>query len=554
MSQYLAEQGFIIENGAARACNGTGLKNLLKAGEQWLALHREYVNSLNVFPVPDGDTGTNMLLTVRAALNAIESAADHHAGTIAAAAAHGALMGARGNSGVILSQFLQGLAAGLKGKTTFTAQDFAQAMRLGSDQAYQNILNPVEGTILTVIRAAAQAALEQAPTQPDLAGLWAEVVEATRLAQAGTPRLLPILQEAGVTDSGGQGLLYIFEGALRFLQNRPIEAEPAGYSAPRLQADLGRHATHYGYEVQFLVEGNELNLAQIRADINQMGQSALVAGNEEVIKVHVHVANPQQPLEYGAKLGRVTGVMVENLDEQAQAFARSQLSARSNGAGRPAAQVATVAVVTGPGLVEIFWDLGVDQIVPGGQSMNPSARELLQAVEQIAADNVLILPNNNNIISTAQQTQRLAKKNVRVIPTQTIPQGLAALLAFNSQADAQTNATRMTEAARQVRTLEITRAVRNSVLHGVNIRQGELLGLLDNRVVSAGQDYLDLVKAGLAQLKLEDYEIVAIYYGADIQPAQADALAREISRLDANLDVEIYSGGQPHYHYIISLE
>lgn len=554
MSQYLAEQGFIIENGAARACNGVGFKNLLGAGEQWLALHREYVNSLNVFPVPDGDTGTNMLLTVRAALNAIESAADHHAGAIAAAAAHGALMGARGNSGVILSQFLQGLAAGLKGKTTFTAQDFAQAMPLGSDQAYQNILNPVEGTILTVIRAAARAALEQAPTQPDLAGLWAEVVEATRLAQADTPRLLPILQEAGVTDSGGQGFLYIFEGALRFLQNRPIEAEPAGYSAPRLQVDFGRHPTHYGYEVQFLVEGNGLNLAQIRADVNRMGQSALVAGNEELVKVHIHVANPQQPLEYGAKLGRVTGVVVENLDEQAQAFARSQLSARSNGAGRPAAQVATVAVVTGPGLVEIFWDLGVDQIVPGGQSMNPSARELLQAVEQIAADNVLILPNNNNIISTAQQTQRLAKKNAQVIPTQTIPQGIAALLAFNGQVDAQTNATRMTEAARQVRTLEITRAVRNSVLHGVNIWQGDWLGLLDNRVVSAGQDYLDLVKAGLAQLKLEDYEIVAIYYGADVQPAQADALAREISRLDANLDVEIYSGGQPHYHYIISLE
>lgn len=553
----LATPGLTIENGMILTCNGAGLKNLLEAGTQWLELHKEVVNGLNVFPVPDGDTGTNMLLTMRAALAEVENATDHRVATIAAAAARGALVGARGNSGVILSQFLQGVAGGLKNKTTFTAKEFAQAVEEGAAQAYQSVIEPVEGTILTVARAASEAARRSVKTNQDLGLLLADIVAAVRVAQASTPELLPVLKEAGVTDSGGQGLLYILEGGLRLLTGQPVDLDPAGAPVPVLQSTLGVDKKTYGYDVQFLIRGEQLDVDDIRANINAMGRSTVVVGDAQLVKVHLHTGQPDLPVNYGATVGSVSNVVVENLEEQARAFVRAHAASTVQvdpPAAGTTAGIATVAVVAGQGLADIFKSLGVSRVVFGGQTMNPSTQELLNVVEQVEAGSVLILPNNSNIILAAQQVQKLSPKNVQVVPTRTIPQGIAALLAFNIQADAETNARRMLSAAGLVQTFEITRAVRDTRLNRLKINCGDVVALCDNELVGAGQHYDDVTLAGLAGAVNDAHEVVTIYYGQESSQERAEILAGKINRRFPDLDVELYDGGQPHYYYIISLE
>ncbi|MFC1974875.1 DAK2 domain-containing protein [Chloroflexota bacterium] len=552
----LAAQGFQIEDGVVTACNGIGLRNLLQSGQQWLQTHVDIVNSLNVFPVPDGDTGTNMVLTLRSALAKVEEVADHEVGIIAAVAAKGALMGARGNSGVILSQFLQGLAEGLKGQVTFTVADFAHATQLGAAQAYQGVIDPVEGTILTVARAVSDAAQQSAETTEDLVVLLTDVLAAAKIAQASTPSLLPVLKEAGVTDSGGQGLVYILEGGWRWLKNEPVDGDPAGLDVPAQVipnvatpgvATPSVVEDTYGYDVQFLIQGAQLDIAEIRAYINSIGWSTLVVGDERLVKVHVHTHDPGIPISYGARQGIVSDVVVENLDEQARVFMHGDAEEESQ-------DIVTIAVVPGPGLARIFQSLGVSQILSGGQTKNPSVEELLAAVNQVQADSVLILPNNPNVILAAQQSQSLTKKNVAVLSTQTIPQGIAALLSFNYQTDLETNVRRMSAAARQVQTIEVTQVVRDSDFNGFNIKTGDVIGLLDNQLVSAGQDYDDVSLDVFSQMDIDAYEIVTIYFGQDSSSGQANALARKISELYPDLEVEVHEGGQPHYQYIISLE
>lgn len=548
------------------AATGEGLKAMLRAGGQWLEAHVQVVNSLNVFPVPDGDTGTNMVLTMRAALAAAAKAGDDRVETIAAAVAHGALLGARGNSGVILSQFWQGLARSLVGHEQMTAEGWATAARQGVEAAYQSVLNPVEGTILTVARHAAEAAQQSAESNRDLTVVLADMVAAAQEAQANTPTLLPILREAGVTDSGGQGLVYILEGSLRCLRGETFgldaaDGGPAAEGRPVL--NLGEAA--YGYDVQFLIQGERLNVEEIRTQIDRLGWSTLVVGDERLVKVHVHVHDPGMPLSYGASLGPLTDVVVENMALQARQFARehgggthvpplslpSQLTDRLRDS---MTSVGTVCVAPSQGLAHILQSLGANQIVLGGQTMNPSPEELLAAIDKFHGNDVLLLPNNANVILAAQQAQKLSSKNVRVIPTKTIPQGIAALLSLNYQSDMAANAERMLAAARQVQTLEITRAVRDTTLSGFQIKSGDVMGLLNDELVSVGRDYDEVTLDVLEKVEASACEVITLYFGRECAPAQASAMVEKIKALYPELEVEVHDGGQPYYYYIISLE
>lgn len=561
MIQPLTEQGFEVKDNAIVACNGIGLKHLLEAGQQWLDVHINVVNSLNVFPVPDGDTGTNMALTMRSVLKQLDDAADHEVGTIAGAAAHGALMGARGNSGVILSQFLQGLANGLAGQTTFTAQAFARAALSGVEQAYQSVVEPVEGTILTVARSAAEAAHASAQADEDLLTLFIDMVEQAKIAQANTPELLPVLKEAGVTDSGGQGLVYILEGGLRFLKQEPINLDPEGETIPqkRLYVDGHNDEDDYGYDVQFLIEGDHLDIAEIRAEIDRLGWSTLVVGEDNLVKVHVHTTDPGQPISCGVKYGIISDVVVENMGEQAKAFRDSSPEDSSaflvgpDKAGE-VTDIATVAVVPGTGFARIFQSLGISCVLSGGQSMNPSTQELLEAINQVQADKVLILPNNSNIVLAAQQAESLCDKQVKVVPTKSLPQGVAALLSFNYQADLETNARRMLASAQQITTIEVTRAVRETSYNGFKVTSGDIIGLVNDELMSVGASDHQVVLDLLTKIELDLYEILTIYFGREISADQAGMLADRIESQYPDLEVEVHNGGQPHYHYIISLE
>lgn len=564
-SRNLASQGFQVQDDIVVAGDGLGLKNLFKAGQQCLEDHMQVVNSLNVFPVPDGDTGTNMVLTMRSALAEADSVTDPKAGTMAAALAHGALMGARGNSGVILSQFLQGMATHLAGQTTFAAADLAAAIQRGAELAYQSVVNPVEGTILTVARALAEAGQQSVKTSSDVGLVWSRMVEAAKLAQANTPELLPILKEAGVTDSGGQGLVYLMEGGRRFLQGEPIQADSAAVIAPKAGSTLEMAAERYGYDVQFLIQGDRLDVAEIRTQINRLGWSTLVVGDERTVKVHVHVSDPGIPISYGASQGILSDVVVENMEQQAQQFAQSRAVAPlvpPHTVPLPMAEhlrdsispLATICVAPSEGLAQILRSLGASQIVFGGQTMNPSPQELLQAIEQVHSHEVLLLPNNGNVIMAAQQAQKLATKKVQVVPTKTIPQGIAALLSFNFQGDVETNAQRMLAAAQQVHTVEITRAVRETHFNGFQIKSGDVMGLFDDELVSVGQEYDEVALEVLAKVNTETHELVTIYFGQDSSLAQAQTLVAKIKDQYPELEVEAHEGGQPFYYYIISLE
>lgn len=534
-------------------CDGQGLKKLLKAGTAWLERHTDAINSLNVFPVPDGDTGTNMLLTMQAALEEIANSPEHSASVIAHAAAHGALMGARGNSGVILSQILRGLARSLDRKDEFNASDFASAMTEATATAYKGVIKPVEGTILTVVREAADAAVTAAAEEEDLRLVLEKVVNEAKESVTRTPSLLPVLAEAGVVDAGGQGLFIIMEGMLRYIRGETVEVDFALETAVDLHVPS---EDEYGYDVQFIIQGQDLNLEEIRNTIAAMGESTLVVGDSSTIKVHIHTEEPGTPLNYGASVGSLSKITVENMQEQYQEFILSQAqpAVTASVTSEEICDIATVVVAQGPGLVRVFESLGASAVVPGGQSMNPSTEELLKAAEELQTDNVIILPNNSNIILTAQQAQKLSEKSIRIVPTRTIPQGVSALLAFNYQADLDTNARVMERAAGEVQTVEITIATRSVQLNGVDVRKGEVIGLLNDTLAASGNSPEQVIEEVLRQMKAEEYEIVTIYYGENVTQGEAEAVAARISQDYPEQEIELVNGGQPHYLYIISAE
>jgi len=536
---------------------GQVFREMFAAATTWLEKSASDIDALNVFPVPDGDTGTNMLLTMRSSIEEAYRAPDRSASAVVQAMANGALMGARGNSGVILSQIWHGLEQGLSGKESFTGSDLADALLQASTMAYKGISNPVEGTILTVIREASSAAQAQAASgSNDLISVMEATVSAANESVANTPSLLPVLRDAGVVDAGGQGLYTILEGALRYLRG---EAEQMQFRKPQIIVSsipliarspqmLAADEVPFGYCTEFLLKGEELDPDKIRTRLEKRGQSLIVVGGESTVRVHIHTEKPGNVISYASSLGTMHQVSIRNMDEQHQDFLEMQKEKA------PAIDMAIIAVVAGDGLTDVFTSLGVTAIVPGGQTMNPSTKDLLQAIESVASDKVIILPNNKNIVLTAEQVQSLTEKSVKVVPTKTIPQGVAALLAFDYEADFETNAQIMNKAKSAAKTIEVTRAVRSTQLGELKIKKNQAIGLLDGDLLAAGSDTTDVLNKMLAGLNLNKAEVITIYYGADTEPAEAEQVSVSIREQHPQLQVEVVRGGQPHYNYIISIE
>ena len=568
--------------------DGQDLKRAVMAGHAWLEQHRDAINALNVFPVPDGDTGTNMSLTMRAAVKEIAESDETAAHVIAERLSRGALMGARGNSGVILSQILRGLSHGLTQKPTFTAKDFSAALNEAAKLAYRAVIKPVEGTILTVVRESAEAAQQSADRGADLQTLLGDIVTAAKASVARTPDLLPTLKQAGVVDAGGQGLAMIFEGMWRYVQGESVQLTAREQREEQSEVHKGRVAVEeeFGYEVVFLLHGENLDVENIRDTITSMGGvSTVVAGDARLLKVHTHTPTPGKILDYGVSLGSLQDINIENLQEQSLRYAAESareygLVGSANGAtalggqaaagagaatvvasppsqaeaGQPMGEIATVVVAAGDGWVKVFQSLGVTRIVPGGQTMNPSTQDLLQAVEACPAQKVIVLPNNSNVVMSARQVPQLTSKQVHVITTDSMPQGVGALLAFNYDADFETNYQAMEAAYQRVQTAEITRAVRTVQIDGINVTEGDIIGLVNGRLVTAGTDLETVVHETLGRMHTEQYEIVTLYYGADIAANTANMMAQRIKEQFPAQEVEVVEGGQPFYAYIISAE
>jgi len=537
--------------------NGQDIREMFAAATDWLEKSVSDIDALNVFPVPDGDCGTNMLLTMRSSIEDAYRAPDRSASAVTQAMANGALMGARGNSGVILSQIWRGLAQGLAGKDSFTGSDLADALLQASMTAYKGLSNPVEGTILTVVREAASAAQTQAASgNDDLISIMEAIVSAANESVANTPSLLPVLREAGVVDAGGQGLYTILEGALHYLKG---DIEKMQFRKPRIIASsiplaarlpqmVAAEEVPYGYCTEFLLKGHGLNPDKLSQILKRKGQSLIVVGDESTVRVHIHTLNPGNVIRYATTLGTMHQVSIRNMDEQHQDFLEMQKERA------PAIEIATVAVVSGDGLSDVFTSLGAAAIVPGGQTMNPSTKDLLQAVESVVSDKVIILPNNKNIVLTAEQVHSLTTKSIEVVPTETIPQGIAALLAFDYEADFETNAKIMRKAKSAVKSIEVTRAVRSTQLNGLEIKKKQAIGFLDGKLVAVGDNANDVLNEALTKLNLDEVEVIAIYYGVDTKPAEAEQTSVSIGKQHPQLQIEVVRGGQPHYNYIVSVE
>ena len=536
---------------------GQELREMFATATSWLEKSASDIDALNVFPVPDGDTGTNMLLTMRSSVGEPQLADDSSIGAVAQAMARGALMGARGNSGVILSQIWRGLAQDLREKETLTGSDLASALQEASVMAYKGMSNPVEGTILTVVREASAAGQAQvASGESDLVSVMEAVVNAANESVANTPSLLPVLREAGVVDAGGQGLYTIFEGALRYLRGEAGQMQfrrpqmiasniPQPVKMPRM---AGVDEMAFGYCTEFLLKGEELNTDKIRTRLKKKGESLIVVGDGSTVRVHIHTLEPGDVMRYATSLGTMHQVSIRNMDEQHQDFLEMQKERA------PAVDIATVAVASGDGLADVFTSLGATAVVSGGQTMNPSTKDLLQAVKAVASDNVIILPNNRNVVLTAEQVQSLTDKRIEVVPTQTIPQGVAALLTFDYEADFETNAQLMRESKSTVKTIEITRAVRSAQLDGLTIKKKQAIGLLDGDLLAAGKNTIDILNKMLAKIDLSRCEIVTVYYGADTELVEAEQVSASIREQHPQLQVEVVRGGQPYYSYIVSIE
>ena len=551
--------------------DGHDLKFMMAAALSWLRQHQAEINALNVFPVPDGDTGTNMMLTMTSAWNEVADVQEENVGRLAGKVAHGALMGARGNSGVILSQILRGFARGLDSKAHISAADLPDALNEARDTAYKGVVKPVEGTILTVMREVAEeSALAVAATE-NLLHIFERIVQRAKSAVARTPQLLPVLRQAGVVDSGGQGLFVVLEGMLRYMKGLSVEElEHATSSAPfAIQAheahhDLMTEALHfdsnYPYDVQFIVAGSALDVAGMRATIEVMGDSALVVGDAQTVKVHVHVLDPGIPISYGAKCGSLRDVVIEDMQAQYEMFMAGREDTHMPEApfsGIPVEEppnICVVAVAAGDGLEKVFRSLGATSIVKGGQTMNPSTAQILEAIEQSVSDQVIVLPNNKNILMAAQQAAEVSNKHVAVVPTRSIPQGVSALLALDQQATLDGNVAAMLRAAKEVITGEVTWATRDVALNGLDVREGDAIGLLDSELVVDTESFDEAVFWLLAGAETEDCELVTVYYGEGVDASQAESLVERLIETYPELEFEVIEGGQPHYPYIISIE
>ncbi len=544
-----------------RTVDGVTLRHLTEGGLTWLRTNQQTVNALNVFPVPDGDTGTNMVLTMQAAWAEIADLDERSIGRLCHALAHGALMGARGNSGVILSQLWRGFARVLDNLAVMDAPTMARALAEARDTAYRGVVRPVEGTILTVSKDIARAAEEAVRNGTSSAlDLLECIVDEAAASVERTPDLLPVLKEAGVVDSGGKGLFYLLEGMLRTAYGLPLDqpqvtVQPLSALALESAAEILEPGQDWEVVVDFRPEA-PLDLDAFYRRLETLGTSIQVGEGDGMYRMHIHVPDNTQyePIEYIRTLGTITNVHLENLMAQMadQASQQTLASLRLNPV--EPGQIAAVAVAPAMGIARVFASLGVAAIVEGGQTMNPSTEEILKAFEDLPTDRIVILPNNKNIILTANQTLGLTRKQVAVIPSRTIPQGIAAMLALSPDGDYQATVEAMTAALDTVRSGEVTIATRSVEIDGVKVQEGQVIGLLDGRLAASGDDLESVVFDLLEQAGAAQAELVTLYYGADLPVKEANRLADRVRQRHPSLEVELVEGGQPHYQLIFSVE
>lgn len=542
-----------------RPVDGLFLKELVEAGLIWLRTNQQTVNALNVFPVPDGDTGTNMVLTMQSAYNEISQLGHKNVGQMAAAIAQGALMGARGNSGVILSQLWRGFARGLHNHDVLDASALAQALAEARDTAYKGVVRPVEGTILTVSKDVAAAAESALLETQDLNEMLKRIVQAADASVQNTPELLPVLKQAGVVDSGGKGLYFILEGMLRYVNNQPLDVALATVqpiSAINLENTLEIIEPGQDYEVVVdFYPQQPLDLQTFYGRLEQMGTSIQVGEGQGMYRMHIHVPLEKryEPIDYIMELGTITKVAMENLVAQmneieAGAGAKLELAAIEPG------QIAVVAVSPGLGLSRIFASLGVAAIVSGGQTMNPSTKDILEAFENLPTDKVIILPNNKNIILAAEQAREVTVKNVIVVPSRTIPQGLAAMLSFNPDGELASIAEKMNQALKTVKTGEITVATRSVEIDGVHVEQGQVIALLDGNLVVSSSSVEEACLGVLEKANAAEHELITMFFGEDLSLTEANRIVDVIRAAYPLQEIELQDGGQPHYQFLISIE
>ncbi len=563
--------------------DGLLFTKMILEGANNLKNHVKTVDALNVFPVPDGDTGTNMNLSLTSGVNECKKKNSTHIGEAANALAKGLLMGARENSGVILSQLFRGFSKYVQSVKDIDSKQFAEALKQGVDTAYKAVMKPVEGTILTVSREAADEAIKVAHHESNIIRVMEAVIKQGRISLAKTPDLLPILKEVGVVDAGGQGLLYIYEGFLAVLKGEVItdfEAEEITFKEENLaemahrdipiQAKLSTEDIEFGYCTEFIIGLKDefidtFNEMDFRKDISKYGDSLLVVADDEIVKVHIHSDEPGTVLNFAMEYGGLNKIKIDNMREQHTHLltdvapedtydVKNKHVAEQEKEMKKIKPYGIIAVAMGEGINEVFKSLGVDYVISGGQTMNPSTEDIINAIKEVHAESYIILPNNSNIILAAEQAQKLMDESIVVIPSKTIPQGMSSLLAFNSSASLDDNKNKMTESLKNVRTGQVTYAVRDSKFEELEIREGNFLGLADGKIVATSEEVLDTAYELLVNMLQEDDEILTIIFGEDVTEEQVQDLEARVEEQFPDLEIEIHHGGQPLYSFIFAIE
>lgn len=539
------------------------LSRMFLSGAKNLEAKKEWINELNVFPVPDGDTGTNMTLTIMSAASEVSALSDPTMKTLAKAISSGSLRGARGNSGVILSQLLRGFTRVIEKADKVDAPTFARAFEKGVETAYKAVMKPKEGTILTVARGAAEKAMEIAEDCENLENFFADVIAEAEAVLARTPEMLPVLKEAGVVDSGGQGLLEVLKGAFDGYLGKEIdltfEKPKSGVSVKPVSAE--ESDIKFGYCTEFIImlekEFPEKEEHAFKEYLMSIGDSLVVVADDEIVKVHVHTNDPGQAIQKALTYGQLSNMKIDNmrLEHHEKVIKEAEKMAAQQAAQEPAKEVGFISVSVGDGMGQIFRELGADYLIEGGQTMNPSTEDVLQAIAHVNAENIFIFPNNKNIILAANQARDLTEdKNIIVIPTKTIPQGITALISYVPDKTVEQNTEEMMEAMKNVKTGQITYAVRDTKIDDKEIRQGDIMGIGDHGILAVGKEIEDTAVAMVQEMADEDSEIISVYYGADVTAEDAEQFAARLEELYPDFDVELNEGGQPIYYYVVSVE
>ena len=536
--------------------DGKKFRDMFVSGANNLQNNKDLVDKLNVFPVPDGDTGTNMSLTISYAIKELAKVQNDNVTDIGKALSKGSLMGARGNSGVILSQIIRGIAKSVEGKENLNVVDLANAFKNGSDTAYKAVIKPIEGTILTVVRESGEYAEKIAQEDMDMIEFLELVVEKANESLNKTPELLKALKEAGVVDSGGKGLVLIYEGMLSSLKGNNIELVEGRISSDTnvsVEQNISTEDIKYQYCTEFILETNKVDDLTVRERFMKYGDSLAVVGDEGVIKVHVHTNDPGLAIQEALSYGQLLTIKVENMKLQHENKVLKE-AAQTEEVHVEEKEYGFIATSMGDGLAQIFRDFGVDHIIEGGQTMNPSTEDFMKAIEKLNAKNIIILPNNSNIIMAANQAKELSDKNIVVIPTKNVPQAFAALVTFDGDADIAENEANMMEALSTVKSGQVTYAVRDTVINDVEVKEGNIIGIAEGKLLSAGDKVDEITTDLIEKLVDEDSAIITLFYGEDTSKEDAQALRDALEENFEDVDVELHYGGQPLYYYLISVE